>query len=104
MPERTPLGDDVVHVGGPEVAANGGQLDYGGPAQGDPGQLSMGAGSWSTTGLSFPASPSLEGLQVDPIVRRINYSAAYPANDGIDAWKGERPGVPNIVTGFEPKE
>ena len=107
---RTPLGDDVVHVGGPEFVANAGRVERGGPAQGGLGELSRGAGSWGSTGSlgqpytaageQFPTSPSVESLQVNPKRYPVNYEAGFPANGGEEAWKGERPDVPNTVTGF----
>ncbi len=102
MPDRLPLGDDLVSVGSDAVVANAGAVVYGGPPHGGVGVLSSGAASWGTTGGSFPASPSVESLQVSPIDYEPNYSAAFPANDP-DRWKGTIGVRPRVVTGFEPR-
>ena len=89
MPERQPLGEDTVHIGGPAFVANGGVIEMGGPAQGPVGVNSEGSRAWGFTYDRDPATPGVGGLQVHPIVPEINYSAIYPDNGGETDWKGD---------------
>lgn len=100
MADRIPLGDNTVHIGSADFVANSGAVERG-PDDLSPGQLSMGAGSFGTTGGVTPGSPSVGSLQVDPINYEPNFSAAFPSNGGLDAWKGEGPRIDYPVLGDE---
>lgn len=89
MPERMPLGDNTIHIGSNAFVANGGVVEYGGPAQGPVGIHSEGARSWALRGLPIPGSPSIGSLQVEPIVPEANYDGLFPRNGGETAWKGD---------------
>jgi len=85
---RQPLGDNVVHVGGPDLVANAGAVEFGGPAQGPVGTTTMGAGDWASDPIPFPGSPGVDSIQVHPIIYSPEESAIWPRNDP-DHWKGE---------------
>ena len=113
MADRMGLGDDLVHVGGPEFVANAGAVEYGGPRQLGIGTLSDGGASWGSTGSygqpytsagdPYPASPSVDRLQVYPLSYQPEYSAAFPENNP-DRWKGAIGERPHAKTGKSPDD
>ena len=89
MPDRQPLGDSTVHIAGDLFVANGGVVDYGGPAQGSVGIHAEGNRSWGATYDRDPPTPGVGTLQVDPLVPEINYSAIF-SEEGSARWKGDQ--------------
>ena len=99
MSDRIPQGDSTVHIGSADFVDNRGRVEHGGPPQGGAGLTAQGAATWSVVGPAGPGSHSVESLQVDPIMLRPNFSGAFPANGGADAFKGEGPRIDYDVIG-----
>ena len=85
--QRQPLGDGTVHIGGPDIVANAGRIELGGPAQGPTGEMRM--ADPASEPLPFPPTPGLDDNgNFHVTVIPPNYDGVYPYNGGERAWKG----------------
>ena len=83
--ERTPLGDDTVHIGA-GFAANAGRVEF------DP-LPNSGVGETShrnpaTDPIPFPPTPGVDTIQVHPIMKQPDFWAVHSGSSAFGANKG----------------